>query len=237
MVKTELIKRSPLRLLEQSIHGGLGKGNIGVLASRKGIGKTACLVHIATDSLFQEKHVIHVSFSNRTDHIINWYEDIFKEIARKRNLDSALSVHDEVIKNRVVMNFSQEGVKPEQIIKSLKAMIIEGNFAADLIIIDGYDFAISDPADVKKIKHFAEELDLSIWFSATVDPDDPVVKTQEGIPANLEAFIDDISVLISLTPIDDHVKLGLIKDHDYFPKEDLHLILDSKSLLIAEEAL
>ena len=30
MVKSELIKRSPLRIFEQSIHGGLGKGEIGV---------------------------------------------------------------------------------------------------------------------------------------------------------------------------------------------------------------
>ena len=48
MVRAELIKRSPLRILERSMHGGLGAGNIGILASRKGVGKTACLVHIAT---------------------------------------------------------------------------------------------------------------------------------------------------------------------------------------------
>ncbi len=45
MVKSELINRSPLRILEKSIQGGVGKGNIGVIASRKGVGKTACLVH------------------------------------------------------------------------------------------------------------------------------------------------------------------------------------------------
>ena len=54
MVKAELIKRSPLRVFEQSIHGGLGRGNIGVLASPKGVGKTACLVHITPISTFNE---------------------------------------------------------------------------------------------------------------------------------------------------------------------------------------
>ena len=82
MVKSELIKRSPLRLLEKSIHGGVGKGKIAAIASRKGVGKTACLVHIATDKLFQGKHVIHVSFSSKVDYIIGWYEDIFKEILK-----------------------------------------------------------------------------------------------------------------------------------------------------------
>ena len=46
MIKKELISKSPLRILEKSIHGGVGKGNLGVIAARKGIGKTACLVHM-----------------------------------------------------------------------------------------------------------------------------------------------------------------------------------------------
>ena len=89
MVRKELIQRSPLRILEQSTQGGLGKGNIGVIAARKGIGKTACLVHIATDSLFQERQVIHVSFAANTQHLVSWYEDIFSEIAERFHLDAA----------------------------------------------------------------------------------------------------------------------------------------------------
>ncbi|MFW5643835.1 MAG: hypothetical protein ACOCYQ_07365, partial [Alkalispirochaeta sp.] len=123
MVKKELIERSPLRLLEKSIRGGLGAGNIGVIAARKGTGKTACLVHIATDQLFQDKHVIHVSFSGRTDHIISWYEDIFGEIAKKRSLENAMEIHDGLIKNRVILNFNQHGVTREQLLRSIGALI------------------------------------------------------------------------------------------------------------------
>ena len=61
MIKHEIITRSP-QDSGKSTHGGVGKGNIGVIASRKGTGKTACLVHIATDQLFQGKNLIHVSF-------------------------------------------------------------------------------------------------------------------------------------------------------------------------------
>ncbi len=120
MVKAELIKMSPLRILEKSMHGGLGKGNIGILASRKGVGKTACLVHIATDKLLQGKPVIHISYSSRVDYIINWYEDIFTEIAKRRNLENAVEVHDEIIRKRVIMNFKQEGTRTDQILKSVR---------------------------------------------------------------------------------------------------------------------
>jgi len=121
MIKAELIRRSPLRILEKSIQGGLGKGNIGVLAARKGVGKTACLVHIATDKLFQDKPVIHVSYAARVDYIIAWYEDIFREIAKKRQLESALEVHDAIIRNRVIMNFKQDATRTDQVLKSYAA--------------------------------------------------------------------------------------------------------------------
>ena len=106
MVKEELNQKSPLRKLEAITQGGAGKGNIGVIASKQGIGKTAFLVHLAVDSLLRDRHVIHVSFDKKTDYISAWYEDIFDEISKKRNLESAMQVHDEMIHNRIIMNFS-----------------------------------------------------------------------------------------------------------------------------------
>ena len=104
MIKKELNARSPLRILERSTQGGLGKGNLGVIAARQGVGKTACLVHIATDQLLQGKQVIHVSFATNPSHIVDWYEDIFREIAEKFGLESAMAVHDEMIRGRIIMN-------------------------------------------------------------------------------------------------------------------------------------
>ena len=57
MFKKEVNEQSPLRILEASIHGGLGKGNLGVVAARAGVGKTACLVQIGLDDLLRDKHV------------------------------------------------------------------------------------------------------------------------------------------------------------------------------------
>lgn len=233
MVKSELVKRSPLRILEESIHGGVGKGNIGIVASRKGVGKTACLVHIATDQLLQDKHVIHVSFSARTDHIINWYEDIFKEIAKKRKLESAVDVHDEIIKNRVIMNFSQEGISTDQILSSLEAMITRGKFSADSLIVDGYDFSKSDVDQLKQVRAFADRLGMEIWISASIKGEEPIFD-EKGIPFELKPFLDETAVLITLKYAGDYVHMKLVKDHNEIPSRELQLKLDPKTLLIAE---
>lgn len=234
MIKAELIKRSPLRILEESIQGGLGTGNIGVLASRKGVGKTACLVHIATDKLFQNKPVIHVSYASRVDYIINWYEDIFKEIAKKRELEQAIEVHDEIIKNRVIMNFKQDAAKTEQILKSLETMIQFGQFAPHTLIVDGYDFSLGSPEDLQKFREFAKRVGVEVWFSASLRGGEPLFDEQ-GVPLVLERYLDKLAVLITLGFKEEYVRLNLIKCHDCLTLGELPLKLDPQTLLIARD--
>lgn len=234
MVKTELIKRSPLRILESSTRGGVGKGNIGIIAARKGVGKTAFLVHLATDQLLQGKHVIHVSFSLETSHIVTWYEDIFEEIARRYKLDGAMDVHDDIIRNRVILNFKQDSVSAQQVEKSLIAIIKEGNFSADVVVIDGYDFSKSSDTEFSSFKKLAEELNIQIWLSATVRREEQTT-TEQGIPLLLAPFISNVAILITLDPCEDYIHLNLVKDHDGAPNSNLHLKLDPQILLIVEK--
>lgn len=111
---------SPLRAFEESLGGGLGKGNLGVLVSRHGIGKTACLVHLATDKLFRNEHIIHVSFSGNVEHVINWYKEVFRQISDGRSLEDATAIYNSVLANRVVMNFSQDNVPIDKVLSSLE---------------------------------------------------------------------------------------------------------------------
>ena len=233
-VKEELIKRSPLRVLEKSISGGLGRGNIGVLASRKGVGKTACLVHIAADKLLQDQHVIHVSYASRVDHIVTWYEDIFKEIAKKPKMRAALDEFDELIRHRVIMNFKQDGTKTEQVLRSLEAMIVHGNFRAQTVIVDGLDFAQAGPEDLLKFKDLAGRLGLEVWFSASLKKEEPQFDAR-GIPYELAGYLGAIDVLISLQHHGDHVHFNLVQDHGRLAAKDLGLKLDPTTLLIAKD--
>jgi archaellum biogenesis ATPase FlaH len=235
MVKSELIKRSPLRIFEKTIHGGVKKGQIGVLASKKGVGKTACLTHIAVDKLLQERHVIHVSFAASVEHIINWYEDIFKEIAKKRNLEDAVDVHDEIIKNRVIMNFSQDRVSIDQVLKSLGALIEDGSFPADAVIFDGYNIGEQTGDELRLIKKFAELHELEIWFSLSLQEDKEVLFDSNNIPIVLEKLIDILDVVINMRHGGDYIHLQVAKNHEIIENREMALRLDPKTLLIAEE--
>jgi KaiC/GvpD/RAD55 family RecA-like ATPase len=231
-----MISRSPLRILEKSTHGGVGKGNIGIIAARKGVGKTACLVHIATDQLLQGKNIIHVSFAPNTAHIISWYDDIYREIARRFKIEGDSEIYDSVKRNRVIMNFKQDGIGIDKILSSLKTMIKDGHFVADAVMVDGYDFSKSAKEEFAAFKNFAEELQISLWFSATTHRDDPS-KDDKGVPMVLSPFMDYTAILILMVPRDGYVHLNLVKDHDVFPSPDsLLLKLDPQVMLIAEES-
>lgn len=236
MVKDELIKKSPLRKFDKSIRGGLGRGNIGVIASRRGIGKTACLVHIATDKLIAGQRVIHVSYARRVDHIISWYEDIFKEISQKRDLEKAMEIHDEIVHSRVIMNFSQHGTSVAQVISGLSAMMENGQLDTEVIVVDGYDFTRAGYQDVCTFKRFASDRDVELWFTDDY-PGDRIgapVLSDEGIPANLIPFLELIGIIVVLKAEKDHLHLYLVKDHEEINMRDLPLKLDPSTLLIAE---
>ncbi|MGD1815721.1 MAG: hypothetical protein ACPKNR_01690 [Pleomorphochaeta sp.] len=234
MVIDELTKISPLRVFEKSIGGGLGKGNLGVLVSRHGVGKTACLVHLATDKLFRGQHVIHVSFSGNVEHVINWYKEVFQEVSDKRGLEEANNVYDEILTNRVVMNFSQESVSIAKVLSSLETLINAGSFKADAILFDGYKLTTANIDDVKKIKEFAQRLNVEVWFSVSPVRED--VKYDEyGVPETVNPYLEVVDVLIGLK-MGEHgqkVKMTLVKEHGNIIDQPLEVSLDPKTMLIS----
>jgi hypothetical protein len=229
MILSELIQRSPIRIFENSIHGGLQAGEIGIIASPNGVGKTSVLVQLALDKLLQEKKVIHVSFTQHTHHVLGWYEDIFDEFFHKKNLEHAVDIKNELVKNRVLMNFNQDGMSKDQILKSLRAMIINGCFKADSIIIDGFDFSRADHERIAAVKDFAVELGVSVWYSCSVQDNQ---YNRENLPVVITNFADLIDVVIVLDPKQDFIELSISKDRDSQAGKSAALRLDPKTLLI-----
>ncbi|MBD3390904.1 MAG: hypothetical protein GF418_02570 [Chitinivibrionales bacterium] len=233
MIKQELIRRSPLRILEKSAHGGVGTGGIGMVVGHEGVGKTACLVHIATDQLLQNRHVIHVSFKSDTDHIMAWYDDIFGEIAGRHRLDHTREAHEELVRNRVVMNFKQDGLHWPRILRSVRAMIEQAHFNADTIVVDGFDFGRASPDEIGKLQAFAREMRLAVWFSMSTST--PLTGVSHELPPELRAFEAVIDLVVLLVDTGAHIRLYLVKDHGEPVDLDTHLELDPKSLLIASD--
>jgi hypothetical protein len=232
MLKKELIQRSPLRVLEKSIQGGLGRGNLGVFAAKKGVGKTACLAHVALDNLLRGEKVLHVSFADNPQHIESWYEQIFKETAATYKLDNVRDVREEIVSNRLILHFKQADRTLDQVRKHIDTVTTGSSFEPAILIVDGYSLYDTTPDDLKLWKRIAEERNIEIWFSATLLPE-RMELDEQGVPIPVSGYKDFFSVIILLNPVLEFIELKLLKDHDSKDLEKLRLKLDPRTLMIA----
>jgi KaiC/GvpD/RAD55 family RecA-like ATPase len=233
MVKAELIKQSPLRILDASTRGGLGKGNLGVLTARHGLGKMSAMVHLAVDRLLQGKGVIHITFASRVQHILDYYEEIFTEISKMKNLEKAFEVHEELVAHRMIMNFEQKS-NVDHILDSVKARLGEKSFAVDTVIVDEFDFSLTKKEEIEEFQRFAKSIGAELWFSVSLKDEGKV--SLQPVPQVLLPYEHLFSVMINLRAHreDGKVHLELIKDHATKP-QDTHLVLDAKTLLILKD--
>jgi len=226
MLKEELIERSPLRTFKKAIGGGLKAGELGIVASESGIGKTSVLVQIAIDKLLRGKKIIHVSFTRHNDYVLLWYEDIFGEFINRKNLENEQEVKNEIVRNRVLMRFTQEALSTDQVLRSLKAMIKDGSFDAETVIIDGYDFSSDGKEHSIQVKSFAKEMGLSFWYSCNIEGDHA---------SAMKDYHDCFDVIVKLEAKTNHVDLSVSKDRDNIKPSHKSLKLDTRTLLILDD--
>lgn len=235
MTVRELIEKSPVRVFEESISGGLGRGNLGVLASKRGVGKTACLVHLAVDKLLRGENIVHVSFGSNVEYVMSWYKEVYREITEFKGIDDAVEAYNALRSNRFMLNFSQNNVEVDKIINSLEMLISQGAFKADAVFFDGYRLTAASEEDVRKIKDFAKKMNLEVWFSVSpVNGDVPV--SEYGIPETMSAYTGIIDVLVGLhfNESRNRVIMTVVKDHASSLPRPSGVSLDPKTMLIAE---
>lgn len=226
MIKQDLIDRSPVRFFEQATNGGLKSGELGILTSKKGLGKTAVLVQIGLDMLLQEKQVVHVSFTQHTNYVITWYEDIFTEMSKKKNLADADEVKSNLIRKRVILNFHQDTVSATQIINTLKSLA-SGGVPAACLIIDGLDFTRVTSDELKSLKAYAAQVGIVMWASCDCETDDVL-----GVLNSTTAA--EIDVVVYLEQKSDNIHMNVVTVRGEKGKET-NLKLDTKTLLMAEK--
>jgi len=133
----------------------------------------------------------------------------------------------------MIMNFTQEGVTIEQIMRTIRALIVEGGFNAKTLIVDGFDFTRAIQERFEKVKAFIQEMQLEAWYTCTLTEAEPVLDA-EGIPIVLRSIEPLISVIVVLEPKRDYIQMRVVKDHERRNPSDMHLLLDPRTLLIAE---
>jgi predicted ATP-dependent serine protease len=228
----EMHERSPLRVFEQSIHGGLGKGNLGVVMSRAGIGKTAFLIDVAIDDLLQERRVLHVTLEDTVERLRDFYDTLFAELRRVIRLADPLRAHLLMERNRMIHAYRGGELSVEKLRKNAEFLRDHAHFEPEVIILDGVDFQRTSNEELSGLKSLAQERDIEVWLSARSDRSRPP-RDPRGVDEQVIRFGDFISVMVLLHPEEEGViMLQLLKDHENENVAHLKMKLDPTTMLL-----
>jgi hypothetical protein len=218
--------RSPLRLLEQGLHGGLGPGNLGVVLAGHGVGKTAFLVGVALDELLRSGRVLHVSLDATVAHVRAYYDTLFEELASTKHLDDEVKVHTEIDRSRSIRVYPPNTLTAAKLREAVK-LETEAGAQPSLLIVEGLDFETLPLEDLQDLKALATELAAEVWLSVACAEE----KVSE-IPMSVSHADDLVSVILALEPGKQAVALRAMKDHDSPDVSKLHVALDPRTLLL-----
>ena len=137
---TDFMSVSPLKILERSSHKGLGRGNLGVLMARAGVGKTACLIHIAFDKLFRKEKLVHVSLEDAPEKVTSYYNVIFYDLIKALKIEQENELRMLLERNRMILAYMSRSFEMARLRKNLQNLIDHIEFRPDALIVDGVDF-------------------------------------------------------------------------------------------------
>ncbi len=230
----DFIKVSPLKVLEKSSQRGLGRGNLGVLMARAGVGKTACLIHIAFDKLFRKEKLVHVSLEDVPEKITSYYNVIFYDLVKALNIDDEHEVRMLFERNRMILAYLQQSFEIKRLRENLKNLVEKIDFVPDTLIVDGLDFEKAGRDVFEGFKEIADQFKVEVWFSALTHRHIADVN-ERGIPYPCHELDDLFNIIIQLQPTQSGVVLRLLKDHDTDVKPDASVRLDPNTFLAMSE--
>jgi hypothetical protein len=233
MYGKQVHERSPLRLFERSIHGGLGKGNIGVVASRAGTGKTSFLVGIALDDLMRGRPVCHVAVEQSVEHVREYYDEVFNDLAKATHLEDVVKVHVDVERGRHIHTFLGHTFSMVKFREMLSFLREHLHFEPEVVVLDGFEFGGDHYDELNEMREIVGRAGCELWMSARTHRDAPIPQ-QGSLPSPLARYQDLLSVVVSLESVGDTVRLRLLKDHENTNISDLYLDLDPQTMLVIE---
>ena len=232
MLKEDLIKKNPLRVLNPLSPESLPGHRMGLVMARAGLGKTAILVQIAMDSMLRGQKVLHVSVGEDLGKAKAWYDDIFKYIAEGFQLENAAEIENELMRNRMIMTFKEAAFSRPKLEERLNDLVSQNIFRPDIVVVDGYDFGEADYESIMDLKETMAAMNVQVWFSALRHRDDDRVSAA-GVPAPCHEVDGLFDTVILLQPKQDAILLDIIKD-EYDSAVGKVLNLDPSTMMVKE---
>ncbi len=227
-----VFEKSPVRLLDRALQGGLGRGNFGVVLSRTGVGKTGFLIGLALDRLLQGKRVLHISTQEPVERLRAYYDQLLQAMAQQLALDNMLERRLEVERGRHILVYNRETFTLEKLRQSISFLREGAGFAPDMVIMDGTPrFEYSEDWEIEGICNLAREMDAEVWTGSNLHREGQELD-ERGVPHEVAWHEENLAVILSLQSQNDHVRVQILKEHDSEQPPSISLELDPETRML-----
>ena len=215
MYRKEVNERSPLRILESSIHGGLGPGNIGVVVSRAGVGESPFFVQAALDELIKNHTVLHITGHHSSASAARvWYDTLSKELISSSSPSLSLNP-DDIHRLLTIHSFSELELTPAKLNSIIEQAKVHTGRAPQLILIEDWNW--DGPLDRRNddlngFRQAAQNLEAELWLGAHTHRS--AVTDTPAVPEPCTDYTSAIDMVVFLEPYSGpHVSIRILKDH------------------------
>lgn len=229
-MKEAFLPRSALRILDKSSPKGLGRGNLGALIARAGVGKTACLIHIALDRILRGGRVVHISLQDGPDKVSSYYHVILSELLRSFGLKEERETRSLIEGSRMILAYLNQSFDLRRLRENLKNLADKASFRPDTMVVDGLDFPKADAQTFEAFQALALEYETEIWFSALAHRHMMDVN-ERGIPYPCNNLDHCFTIILQLQPEGSGIQMKLLKGHGRPADPEDTLVLDSSTFL------
>ncbi len=230
MLRKEAILQSPLRILDRSIRGGLGKGHLGVIMAPPGVGKSACLVQIGLDALLRQRPVLHVAVGQSVEHVSARYDALFDELAERVDLADRRGVRESISRRRLIWSSLDGTFGARAVDEALASFQAHLGLGPSAILVDGFDW--EEPAassTVGAVKASAIRIGAEIWMTAR-DARSRELEPARRIAPLSDELVELVDIGVFLEPHGRHARLTLVKDFERFPATHVPLVIEGGTL-------
>lgn len=221
--------REAMELVKRTLGQPLGPGQLGALMARAGVGKTACLTHIALEHLFQHQPVLHVCIDDTAEKVKIWYRELIRNLPSAKDEDT--SPQRIIEGNRFILAYLHRTFTISKLEQSLKNLQEQTRFHPALVILDGVDFDREPRTIAAELRDFAQRHTVSMWMSMRTHRHIAVVN-EAGIPYPCNETDDLFHAILLLEPTPKAIQVRVLKRNGHYQPEHPDVFLNPQNFLL-----
>ncbi|GLI35354.1 AAA family ATPase [Desulforhabdus amnigena] len=222
-----------MKMIQKILGKPLEPGKLGVLMARAGVGKTACLTHIALEYLLGGSSVLHVCIDEIPEKIKVWYKELLKNSLSSQSSESFAEIAHSTERNRFILAYLHHTFNPEKLEQSLQNLKEQAGFHPDLVILDGLDFDRVQRSTLEMLQNFAQKHNVPIWMSARTHRHISMTN-DKGIPYPCDKNDDLFESILLLEPLTETIQIKVLKHGAQYSPSSPEVFLNSQTYLLQQ---